>query len=334
MADKKIAIGLGAAVAAGLGIWLLTRRKPAEELILSTGDLAKIRTEADRLGRPLTIEETNVYVYTEEELKSGVLAPGAPGFEKRVIVPAVEAGLISMTEEDIAFWLQQKEWRDAVYIPWQELEAKAAEISEILGMDIGASEMREAARIIQLARWREEAEAMGIKIEETDPETGEVIGVLPWVIAYEQAKVAEAAALGIPTTGRTRTDVVADLEAVEAGRITVAETQTSYVVELQKKIDDYVEAMRRAGATEEEIARRLIQGQMLEIQNQINALTSPPAAAQAAATTADIAAAAAAAAAAKAAQTGQEAATAAAAADTAAKAAAAAWYLYYHGGLI
>lgn len=261
MAEKKMGtgakagIGLGVAALIGLGIWwLATRGKAGVTTPIDT--LAQIKAESDRLGRPLTIEEANLLVYSEEELKHGIVENG---FEQRVILPAVEAGLITMSDEDISFWLQQTVTGDILYVPWEELEARAAEISATLGMDIGAGEMRQAAFLIQYAQERAEAEAMGIIIEERDPVTGEVIATYPWTIAYEMAKVEEAEALGIPTTGRQRRDIMADLAAVEAGTLTVAQVQEQYDAEIAQEQAAYAEALRQAGASEESIQRHIEQ---------------------------------------------------------------------------
>ena len=220
---KGAGIGLGVAALVGLGLWLWSKSKAKAT---PTATLDTIKAKSQELGRPLTTEEANVIIFTPEELKSGVSK--TTSVEKDILIPAIQEGLITMTQADINFWLGQDVYYGggAVYIPWSDLEAKAAEVSQVIGMDIGAGEMREVARMIEVAREKASPEVAaaaakaGVSVETYVEEYA-------WRLAYEEAKVAEAAALGIETTGRPKREIIAELEATTANRPTPTQEAAS-----------------------------------------------------------------------------------------------------------
>ena len=255
---KKIGAGIGLLALVGLGIWALSRRGAiGAPTAAEAAMLQAIKAESLRLGSPLTINEANAIVFTEEELRTGIATEGV---SERIIIPAIKAGTISMTDAEIRFWLQDVTQPGV----WEALEAEVAEISQQLGMDIGAGEMREAARQVRIAIEKASPEVAsaaaraGMTVEEyiAAPD-------IWWRTEYQMEKVSQAAELGIPTEGRTRQDILNDLSMVEAGLTTVAVTVAKRQAEVDAELAAYAQKLRDKGATEESIQRDIEQNQNL-----------------------------------------------------------------------
>ena len=182
-------------------IWWRKRGATITGRVETQAIINKIKAESEKIGRQLTVDEANEIVYTEPELRTGITTKG--GFVERVLIPAIDSGLISMTREDIDFWLNDTRV-DGFAIPkdWEVLEEKAKEISEIMGTDISASEMRDAARQVERELDKQEAIEQGLYEEET-------IENYPWRTGYKVAQQAEE--LGIDVEGKSIGEVQDEL---------------------------------------------------------------------------------------------------------------------------
>ena len=215
--ESRLGIGLILAVAGGIAAYFLLKKPTIppldkitqEDLVLLAKDLTRVEFEKLLTEMPpkqlyeatkgMTAEESNIIFYTPEELKTGVLPPDKAD-------PIVEylRKVDAISPDEIRWWLRDVR-KPGV---WEELEAKTY---EMFGEAIGAGEMREYARRLQQEANKEEAIDRGIYDESK-----------PWQLALEMQKVEDAKAAGIPTEGRPRNDIIADLEATTTGATTTA----------------------------------------------------------------------------------------------------------------